>query len=217
MASLDIGPSVAENALFERLAALPENHRSLVAIAGPPGAGKSALADRLTVRLNRQAENRAATLPVEGFLLDEVILGLKGRQHRKGAPDTFDGGGLSHLIRRLKSNLEEEIAAPVYDRNLDLTRAGARLIRRATDLVLIEGNYLLSDTLPWAPLYGLFDFTVMVTADEKTLRRRLETVLPQYGLSADETSDKIERIDMPNARFVQSSAMAPDFTLSLEG
>lgn len=216
MASVEIGPSDAENALFERLALLPYGRRSLVAIAGPPGAGKSALANRLTVRLNREAESRASILSVDGLLLDNVILGLKGRQHRKGATDTFDGGGLSHLIRRLKSNLEEEIAVPVYDRELDLTRAGSRLIRRATDLILIEGSYLLSDTLPWAPLYGQFDFTVMVSADEATLRRRLETVLPQYGLSADQASERIERNDLPNARFVQSTAMTPDFTLTVE-
>lgn len=216
MASLNLQASDAENALFERLATLPENRRSLIAVAGPPGSGKTALIDRLTVRLNRHGDNRAAALPVEGFLLDNVILGIRGALHRKGAMDTFDTGGLAHLIRRLKANLEDEIAVPVYDRDLDLTRAGGRLIRQATDLILLDGDYLLSDALSWAPLYGQFDVTVLIQSDEAVLRRRLETILPRYGLSTDEVSDQIERHHLPNARFVEKSAMAPDVMVTLE-
>lgn len=215
MATLDLVPSDAEEMLYERLSELPRGRRSLVAVAGPPGVGKSDLADRLTIRLNRKATNRAATLPINGFLLDNVILNSMGRLDHKGAPDTFDGGSLVTCVRRLKANIEDEVAVPVYDRNLEIARGAARLIRRTTDVIILEGSYLLCQAMPWAPLIGQFNLSVMLKADDATLSNRLDAVWRQHGLGSEERRKMIEQNDLPNARYVREHSAAADVVLAI--
>jgi pantothenate kinase len=73
---------------------------------------------------------------------------------RKGAPDTFDVGGLRHTLLRLKSGEEDHVAVPIFDRQLEIARAGARLIAKATRIIAVEGNYLLLRRAPWSDLSG---------------------------------------------------------------
>src|SRR6056297_2329125 len=86
--------------LFERLLALPEGRRTLVAIAGAPGSGKSTLADEVVIRLNDDEGRKAAVLPMDGYHFDDGLLRALGLLERKGAPDTFDVSGLWHMLRR---------------------------------------------------------------------------------------------------------------------
>ncbi|MEL7026478.1 MAG: nucleoside/nucleotide kinase family protein, partial [Pseudomonadota bacterium] len=198
MPALDLAASEAEEELFGRLSELPTAQRNVVAIAGAPGTGKSALAERLTVRLNQSADKHAAVLPVDGFMLDDVLLSSMGRLAHKGAPDTFDVGGLIHMIRRLKSNTEAAVAVPVYDYQLGIARSAGRLIRKSTSIVILDGNYLLSEEMPWAPLAGSFDLTAMIDVSEMEMRRKLEAHWAEFGLSPARASEQIEQIDLPN-------------------
>src|SRR5262249_48690883 len=104
------------------------SRRVVVAIAGAPGSGKSTLAEQVTSSLNAAAPGRAALLPMDGYHYDDRILIERGLRARKGAPETFDVFGLLHMLDRLKRNQEDEIAVPVFDRDLEISRAGARLI-----------------------------------------------------------------------------------------
>src|SRR5688572_27161103 len=97
--------------------------RTLVAVAGPPGAGKSTFAEALADRLNEAAAGSAAVLPMDGFHFDDRVLEPLGLRARKGAPDTFDVAGLRHMLERLRRNQEAEIAVPVFDRELEIARA----------------------------------------------------------------------------------------------
>src|SRR5579884_3533554 len=73
--------------------------RRLLGIAGPPGAGKSTLAERLVRELN----GLAVQVPMDGFHLADAELRRLGRLSRKGAPDTFDPHGYLALLRRLRT------------------------------------------------------------------------------------------------------------------
>ena len=73
------------------------DHRELIAIAGPPGSGKTTLAKTLSNRLAH-----CSYLSMDGFHLDNRILVQKGLRERKGAPETFDVNGFMHLLKRLK-------------------------------------------------------------------------------------------------------------------
>lgn len=108
--------------------------RSITAIAGPPGAGKSAVAERLASALNLHEPGSVAILPMDGFHLDDSVLIARDLLQRKGAPETFDFGGLASALSRLKANLEAEIAVPVFDRAVEISRAGARIFRPCRSL-----------------------------------------------------------------------------------
>jgi pantothenate kinase len=114
------------NALVEIIRQRSIGGRTIAAIAGPPGSGKSTLAEEVVRRLNSIAPGSAAILAMDGYHLDDGLLGPLGLRSRKGSPETFDVGGL--LIRRLKRDQDKDIVAPVFDRELEIARAGARII-----------------------------------------------------------------------------------------
>lgn len=212
------GARVSEEGLLARLEALPRGRRALVAIAGAPAAGKSTLAARLEVRLEARldagAPGRAAVLGMDGYHLDDALLGALGRLARKGAPDTFDVGGLAAMLGRLRENAEEAIAIPVFDRAIEIARAGAGLIPRSVDIVLVEGNYLLVDAPPWDRLAGFFDLRVLIEVPEAVRRQRLRE--RWLGLERDAAAirAKLEENDLPNGRFVVARSRGADLILS---
>jgi pantothenate kinase len=116
--------------------------RAIIAIAGPPGSGKSTTAAWIADELNSAERGSAAVLGMDGFHFDDLVLIERGWRARKGAPETFDVAGLEHLLIRLRNNSEHEIAVPVFDRAMEISRAGARIIPQSARLVIIEGNYL---------------------------------------------------------------------------
>jgi pantothenate kinase len=187
--------------------------RLLVAIAGPPGGGKSTLADALAARLGAVAPGVAAVLPMDGYHYDDAVLIARGLRARKGAPETFDVAGFGHMLARLKRNAEPEIAVPVFDRDLEIARAGARLIPQAVRTLIVEGNYLLLDQAPWTELHAHFDLTVLLREPEAVLRARLTARWEGYRLPAAEVAAKVEGNDLPNGRLVLANSVAPDILL----
>ena len=139
--------------------------RRIVALAGPPGAGKSTLSAQAAAALPA-----ATVLPMDGYHLDNAILAERGLMHRKGSPDSFDAAGFLSLLRRLGA--EDEVIHPIFDRDRDLSIAGAGRVGPEHRLVLVEGNYLLLKRPVWRDLAPLFDLTVMVTAERETLAAR---------------------------------------------
>ena len=187
--------------------------RVLIGIAGAPGSGKSTITRLIEERLNKAEAGTAAILPMDGFHYDDMLLETLGRRGRKGAPDTFDVGGFRHILIRLQANTEDNVAVPVFDRDIEIARAGARLISKTIRVVLVEGNYLLLRQSPWAMLKPLFHLTVMVEASLETLQRRLTARWVDYGLPADEVVRRVEQNDMPNGRFVITESIPADYAL----
>jgi pantothenate kinase len=200
-------------ALARHLLALAPGRRVICAIAGAPASGKSTLAERLVDRLNALEPGSAALLPMDGFHYDDLHLVPAGLRPRKGAPETFDVGGLRHMLMRLRANNEEAVAVPVFDRAIEIARAGARLIPRSARVIVAEGNYLLLERPPWNALRPLFDVTVMIEVPEAELRRRLRARWEGYGLSEEEIAWKLDGNDLPNGRVVMSESAAADFTI----
>jgi len=185
--------------------------RSLTAIAGAPGSGKSTLAEAVVARLNEEATGSAAVLPMDGYHFDDHVLVPRGLRPRKGAPDTFDVAGFYHMLQRLKRNDEPEIAVPVFDRDLEIARAGARLIPQSVRHLIVEGNYLLLDRPGWSSLRSLFDTTIMIAVPEAVLRQRLVERWQGYKLPPDEVTTKVETNDLPNGRLIMSASAPAEF------
>lgn len=194
--------------LADHLRALPAG-RHLIGIVGAPGSGKSTLAETLA----RPLGDRAAVIPMDGFHLDDRILNARGHRPRKGAPHTYDVDGLRHLLLRLRAN-EGDIAIPVFDREIELSRAAAAIVAQDTDILLVEGNYLLLDTPPWDALGDLFDTTVMLDVPEPVLRDRLAQRWIDLGLDDDAVTAKLEENDLPNGRTVRAGSRAADFVVT---
>lgn len=218
MTSADGGADrIYVDTLIARLRDFSGDRRRLVAIAGPPASGKSSLAERAEAALNAEAPGRAAVLPMDGFHFDDDVLRARGLLARKGAPDTFDVGGLAALLRRLRENAEPEIATPVFDRAIEIARAGARIIPRSVEIVLVEGNYLLVDAAPWRDLAAWFDLRVMVEVSEAARRRRLQARWAGLGLDDAAIRTKTEENDIPNGRYVIDRSGRVDLIVANEG
>ncbi|MBU0739589.1 MAG: nucleoside/nucleotide kinase family protein [Alphaproteobacteria bacterium] len=185
--------------------------RLLVGVAGPPGAGKSTLADRLHQTLTERG-HRSAVLPMDGFHLDNAILEERGDIARKGAPHTFDIRGLGDILRAVKAG--GEVFTPVFDRDRELAIAAARCIVADDLIVIAEGNYLLLQQGRWASLADLFDLTVMVAPPISELERRLVARWTHYGLTPAQIEAKVEGNDLPNGRLVIERSAAADFTFN---
>jgi pantothenate kinase len=168
--------------------------RFVVAVAGPPGAGKSTLAEALYELF---PEGSAAVVSMDGFHFDDVVLNARGLRPRKGAPETFDFHGFEALLKRIRAN-EAEIAIPVFDRTVELSRAGAAIISQDVKFVLVEGNYLLLDEEPWSRLAPLFDFSIFVDVPREALDKRLRERWHEHGRSEADARAWIDTNDMPN-------------------
>jgi pantothenate kinase len=203
------------NELVTRLVGLASQGRRLVAIAGAPGSGKSTFSCELCKRLNARSSGIAAAVQMDGFHYDDAVLRSRGTLARKGAPFTFDVGGLRALLERLRTNQEAEIAVPVFDRELEVSRASARLIPRAVPLILVEGNYLLLDEAPWRQLRPLFDLTVALVVPEEELERRLIDRWIGLDLDRSEAEERARTNDLDNARRVLAHSAPADIELPL--
>ena len=203
--------TITEDDLIGHLAHVREGDRHIVAIAGPPGSGKSTLAETLESRLNAKMAGYAAIFQMDGFHYDDLVLVPRGLRPRKGAPETFDVDGFAHMLGRLRSNAEREIAVPVFDRSLEIARAGARVIPQSVRLLIVEGNYLLLDRNGWNSLG--FNTTVMLEVPRETLRQRLIDRWIQHAKSAEQIALQVDSNDMINVDLVQTASRAADYCI----
>jgi pantothenate kinase len=194
-------------AIFKRAA---RSGRFIVAIAGPPGSGKSTLAERLHEVL---PEDSSAIVPMDGFHFDDIILNRRGLRARKGAPETFDYAGFAALLKRIRAG-EPDIAIPVFDRSMELSRAGAAIVGTGVKFIIVEGNYLLLDEEPWSALGGLFDFSIFVDVPRSELERRLMERWRGHGKSDDDARDWIASNDLPNIERVLARRRKADLIVN---
>lgn len=194
------------------VASIPRGRRFLLGIAGPPGAGKSTIAQQVVDRLGE----RAALVPMDGFHLADTALARLGLADRKGAPETFDAAGYVALLRRLRDQTDDVVWAPVFRRELELAEAGAIGVVRDVDVVVVEGNYLLCDG-PFAEVRGLLDQTWWVDVDDDLRRERLVARHVRHGRTPEEAAAWVAATDEPNARLVAATRERADYFVDAFG
>jgi pantothenate kinase len=194
-------------ALVERARGLSAaGRRALLGITGAPGAGKSTLAAAIAEAMGESA----VLVPMDGFHLANADLERLGRRNRKGAPDTFDAEGFVELLRRLRQPVDDVVYAPIFDRQVEASIADAIAIDRRIPLVITEGNYLLLDQEPWAPIARLLDECWYIEGNEEERLRRLIARHVEFGKSPAEADAWVHRSDEANARLIEGTRRRAD-------
>jgi pantothenate kinase len=185
--------------------------RVLLGICGAPGAGKSTFAGRLVEALGAEA----VVVPMDGFHLHDDELRRLGRLDRKGAPDTFDVHGYRALLHRLRSE-DAVVYAPAFDRDRELSLAGAIPVLPDHRWIVTEGNYLLLDAPGWRQVREELDECWFVGGDDEVRVSRLVARHVRHGRSPEAAQTWVEETDEPNARLVLGCRDRADLVVDLD-
>ncbi|OMC05700.1 nucleoside/nucleotide kinase family protein [Mycobacterium sp. NS-7484] len=196
------------------LARAAEPGTAVVGITGAPGAGKSTLAEALTVAARaRLGDVAVAHVPMDGFHLADDELRRLGRLDRKGAPDTFDVAGYAALLRRIRARTEV-VYAPGFERDIEQPIAGAIPVSPEAAVVLTEGNYLLLDDPAWSTVAAEIDETWFCAIEDDERIARLVARHVAYGKSEVAARRWVTEVDEANARLVAPTAARADLVVT---
>jgi pantothenate kinase len=205
------------DALAERARDLPTRSaapRVLLGITGSPGSGKTTLARSLVDRLNADLPGIAVHLPMDGFHLANSTLDRLGLHDRKGAIETFDGWGFVALLDRLRSETGHTVYAPSFERTVDEGIAGEIAVDDETQIVVVEGNYLLIDSEPWAGVRDRLDAAWFCATPADERERRLIDRHTFHGRSPDAAAAWARDVDGANAVLIERSQDRADLVVS---
>lgn len=185
--------------------------RRILGITGAPGAGKTTVAQAVADALGGQA----ARVGMDAFHLANAVLATHGSRDRKGAPDTFDPWGYANLLRRLKTNNEPVVYAPMFDRSLEESIGSAVPVARDVPLVITEGNYLLLDADGWRECRGQIDEVWFLDISDGERQLRLLKRHEAFGKSPEEAEAWALGSDQRNADVVASTRDRADLIINL--
>ena len=185
-------------------------NRYFIALSGPPASGKSTISEKLVKDLTLKGHN-SSILQMDGFHYDDQILKQKSLLLKKGAPETFDVMGFLNFLFRLQN--ENEVAIPIFDRSLELSRSSAVIISKETRVVIVEGNYILLKTHPWRELHKFFNSTIMINTKHEILEKRLIERWKNFNIPEEEIKQKVFENDLPNGVNVYKNSILADFNL----
>ena len=199
-------PAVPEPFLARLRALLQDGQRKMIGLAGPPGCGKSTVAQALRSAFPTTSQ----VVPMDGFHLANTELARLGLAKRKGSPPSFDSAGYVALLTRLRHQQEETIYVPDFRREIEEAVAGAIPVFAHTPLIITEGNYLLLNDGHWAGVAPLLDEVWYVKVDEAVRLQRLVRRHMQFGRSALDARAWVASNDEPNARLIEASQPRAD-------
>jgi pantothenate kinase len=197
--------------------------RTLIALAGPPGSGKTTIAAEVVRRLNSQSSSPyAVVLPMDGFHLSRSTLSQMPNSEeafeRRGAAWTFDAEGVVSLVDKLDSTRNDReitISAPAFDHAEKDPVEDAILIKPDVSLIILEGNWILYDQKPWKRISQIVDDTWFVDVDPELA---VDRVAKRHIISGiEDTWEKAESRargnDLANGEEVRRNLVEPGITI----
>ncbi|KXH34584.1 phosphoribulokinase/uridine kinase [Colletotrichum simmondsii] len=185
--------------------------RLIIALAGPPGSGKTTIAQKVVSALNASPEPhpKSIVLSADGFHLPLAALrALPNAAEsiaRRGAPWTFDGQAVVDLVRQLRASAGlRPVLAPTFDHKVKDPVSDGLTVEADVQVCIVEGNYLLVDDEPWNQIADLVDERWLVKVEPTLALRRVAARHLAAGI--EETMEKAliraESNDMVNGEFV---------------
>ncbi|UKA66415.1 nucleoside/nucleotide kinase family protein [Arthrobacter sp. FW306-05-C] len=181
--------------------------RTILGIAGAPGSGKSTFATWLQEQFS---PGTSVVVPMDGFHLGNAIIEGTPLRARKGAIDTFDGGGYLSLLRRLARRDEAVVYAPEFRRTIDEPVAASIAVPADVPLVITEGNYLLADQEPWKEVRAQLDEVWFLETPHELRLQRLVDRHVSFGMDPEAALAWASGSDEANARLIQATRPAAD-------
>jgi pantothenate kinase len=203
--------TIADLLAHDAAALVGGRSRTILGVAGSPGAGKSTLVDQLLERIGAaKGADWVAHIPMDGFHLADAQLDRIGARGRKGGPDTFDAAGYAHLLERVKREVDDPVYVPGFDRTLEQPLAAALVVLPSARLVVTEGNYLLLDHPHWARARRAMDAVWFVATDESERIERLVARHVEFGKTPEEARAWVAATDQRNSELVVGTAGKAD-------
>jgi pantothenate kinase len=201
-----VGLASAAIGLVDVAACLGESRRVILGITGPPGSGKSALAQSLVVEINRrQGEPFARTVPADGYHLYNKRLDELGVRRFKGAPYTFDVAAYVAKLQELREGGIQPAWCPRYDRYVIHDPVEDAIeIPAGTRIVVTEGNYLLLDDCGWGQVRQLLDAVWYVDVSKQVAEPRLLARHRRSGNDEATARWRVNENDLVNFDLVES-------------
>lgn len=167
--------------------------KSIIAVTGASGAGKSLFARNLLSRLNSHSSTlNAAILCEDSYYRDQSHVSLDERvKVNYDHPDSLEHELLASHLQSLRRG--EVVNVPVYDYELH-TRSDRIVEQSAVDLLIVEGILLFTDSY----LRKEFDLKIFIhTPIETCLQRRLDRDIKERGRTAESVHEQFEATVKP--------------------
>lgn len=191
--------------------------RIFVYLSAPPGCGKTTFSQFLEYLSKKEDVTELQTVGVDGFhynqkYLDEHFITIGDKtlplSAVKGSPITFDVEKLSLFI---KESMNKDIYWPYYSRKIHNPIEDKIKINQK--IILLEGNYLLLKTNPWANLKNYCSASLFLNIDKEILLNRLLERKIMTGRDEKWARDFIRTTDEPNIDNVINNSIPADHTI----
>lgn len=198
-----------------------KDERFIIFLVAPPAVGKTTLSIFLEY-LSRNIEGleEVQAIGLDGFhfhgdYIKSHSVNIKGKDipmsEVKGCLETFDIDKLKSKLIELK---EKNIMWPIYDRNIHDVVEDSILVNKK--IVLIEGNWLLTDEEKWRELSMFCSYSIFIHADEDLLKQRLIDRKMKGGLTYKEALRFFQKSDSVNVQRVLNNHLEADLELVMK-
>lgn len=208
--------------LLKKFTEIKQNiqNRMIIFLAAPPATGKSTLLSFLEyLSLQDESICNIQGLGLDGFHYHSdyinrhniLVNGVSTPMREvKGCPETFDTQKFKEKLLQIK---DSSVLWPVYDRTIHDVVEDKIIVDQ--DILIIEGNWLLLNEEPWKSFIELADYTILITADEELLKKRLIDRKIKGGFSATDALEWYLKSDSVNVKRTLDNSLPGMLNLQL--